>query len=156
VTRPRVISGLEALAEHEGDDLGTSDWVEVPQSRIDAFADVTGDHQWIHVDRERAAKTSPFGGTIAHGYLTLALVPALLAELIVVEGCSRVVNGGIDRLRLKAPVPAGGRVRLSATLSKVKVVRGEMAHVTLAVRMEIEGESKPALQGELVYVYFAD
>ncbi len=154
MSTPRIIPSLEALAELEDEDLGASDWVDVPQSTIDAFADATGDHQWIHVDRERAERESPFGGTIAHGYLTLSLVPGLLSSLVVVEGCSRVINSGIEKLKLKAPVPAGSRVRLAATLKKTKLVRGEMAHVTIGVRMEIEGESKPALQGDLIYVYF--
>lgn len=153
---PRRIPSLEALAEIEGESLGTSDWVEVPQSRIDAFADATLDHQWIHTDPERAAKESPFGGTIAHGYLSLSLAPALLQQLIVVEGCSRIINSGIDKLRLKAAVPAGARVRLSARLANVRLVRGAMAHVTISVKIEIEGEAKPAMQGDLIYVYFTD
>jgi acyl dehydratase len=156
MTQPRIVPSLEALAALEGEDLGTSDWIEVPQSRIDAFADATGDHQWIHVDPERAQKESPFGAAIAHGYLTLSLAPGLLAQLILVEGCSRIINSGIDKLRLKAPVPAGSRIRLSATLKNAKLVRGSMAHVTIAVRFEIEGESKPAMLGDLVYVYFRD
>lgn len=156
MAEPRIIPSIESLAEIEGEDLGVSEWVDVPQSRIDAFAESTLDHQWIHTDPDRAAKESPFGGTIAHGYLTLSLAPALLQQLIVVEGCSRIVNSGIDKLRLKAPVLSGARVRLAAILSKVKVVRGQMAHVTIAVKIEIEGEAKPALQGDLVYVYFRD
>ncbi|MDH4016037.1 MAG: MaoC family dehydratase [Actinomycetota bacterium] len=156
MSSPTIIPSLEALAEREGEELGTSDWVEIPQSMIDAFADATGDHQWIHVDRERAEKESPFGGTIAHGYLTLSLVPGLLSQLVIVEGCSRVINSGIEKLKLKAPVPAGARVRLAAALKNVKVMRGEMAHVTIAVRIEIEDESKPALQGDLIYIYFRD
>lgn len=153
---PRIVPSLAALAELEGEELGTSDWVDIPQSRIDAFADATLDHQWIHVDAERAAKESPFGTTIAHGYLTLALAPALLSQLIVVEGCSRIVNGGIDKLRMKAAVPAGSRVRLAARLANVRLVRGTMAHVTISVKLEIEGEAKPALLGDLIYVYFVD
>ena len=143
-----------ALPELLGKELPPSDWIVVDQARIDRFAEATGDHQWIHVDPERAALESPFGGTIAHGYLTLSLVPGLLSSLVVVEGCSRVINSGIEKLKLKAPVLSGSRVRLAATLKKAKLVRGEMAHVTIAVRMEIEGDSKPALQGDLIYVYF--
>jgi len=156
MSQPRIIPSLEGLAEIEGEALGVSEWVDMPQSRIDAFAEATLDHQWIHTDPDRAASESPFGGTIAHGYLTLSLAPALLQQLILVEGCTRIINSGIDKLRLKAPVPADARVRLSATLSKVKIVGGKMAHVTIAVRMEIEGEAKPALQGDLIYVYFQD
>lgn len=153
---PRVIPSLEGLAEIEGEDLGVSDWVDIPQSMIDAFAEATLDHQWIHVDTERAAAESPFGSTIAHGYLTLSLAPALLQTLIEVDGCTRIINSGIDKLRLKAPVPAGGRVRLGAQVKKVKLVRGSMAHVTISVRFEIDGETKPAMQGDLIYVYFKD
>ena len=153
---PRILPSLEALAEIEGEDLGASDWVEIPQSKIDAFAEVTDDHQWIHVDPARAAAESPFGSTVAHGYLTLSLAPALLQTLIEVQGCSRIINSGIDKLRLKAPVAAGARVRLAASVKNVKLVRSQMAHVTLGVRFEIEGESKPAMQGDLIYVYFRD
>jgi acyl dehydratase len=155
MTGPRTIASLEALVSLEGEDLGCSDWVEISQKQIDAFAEATGDDQWIHVDRERAERESPFGGPVAHGYLTLALAPRLLHQMIAVEGCSRIINGGIDGLRLKAPVPAGARVRLAARLKKAKLVRGEMAHVTLGVRIEVEGEEKPALIGDLVFVYFA-
>ncbi len=156
MSEPRIVASIDALADLENEDLGATDWVEVPQSMIDAFADATGDHQWIHVDPERAEKESPFGGTIAHGYLTLSLVPGLLSQLVVVDGVTRVINSGVEKLKLKAPVRAGSRVRLTATLKKAKVMRGEMAHVTIGVNVEIEGETKPALQGDLVYVYFRD
>ena len=102
-----------ALLDAEGTELGPTDWVTIDQERIDTFADATGDHQWIHVDPVRA-KDGPFGATIAHGYLTLALAPALLAELVEIRGARTVVNTGIDKLRLSAAVPAGPRGRLGA------------------------------------------
>jgi acyl dehydratase len=144
---------VPALAALEGCDLGATAWREVSQAQIDAFADATGDHQWIHVDVERAKADSPFGGPIAHGYLTLALAPVLLPELIDVEGCAQVINAGIDRMRLKQPVPAGSRLRLAASVKSVRIIKGHTAHVTLSLRFEIEGEKKPACIADAIYVY---
>jgi acyl dehydratase len=150
------VESVPALAELEGRDLGATEWRVIPQSQIDAFADATGDHQWIHVDAERARAESPFGGPIAHGYLTLALAPVLLPELIEVAGCGRVINAGIDHMRLKQPVPAGSRLRLAASVKHVRIIRGSIAHVTLSLRFEIEGEKKPACIADAIYVYYAD
>jgi len=149
-----VVESVPALAELEGLDLGATGWREIPQSQIDAFADATGDHQWIHVDVERARADSPFGGPIAHGYLTLSLAPVLLPELLEVAGCSQVINAGIDRMRLKQPVRAGARLRLAATIKQVRMMKGPAAHVTLSLRFEIEGEAKPACLADAVYVYY--
>jgi len=124
---PLIISDVAALPEYEGHDLGTTDWRAIDQTQIDAFAAATGDHQWIHVDRKRAERESRFGTTIAHGYLTLALAPALLPDLVVVQNCSQIVNYGIDKLRLREPVPSGGRVRLasvSGSASRSRVQNG--------------------------------
>jgi acyl dehydratase len=151
---PLIIPDVASLPEYEGRDLGTTKWHEIDQERIDAFAKATGDHQWIHVDRERAERESPFGGTIAHGYLTLALAPALLPELVEVENCSRIVNYGIEKLRLREPVPAGGRVRLGATIKDVRHVPGGAMRVCLLTRFEVEDAKRPACSGELVFVYF--
>jgi len=148
------VDSVPALADLEGRDLGATQWRELPQSQIDAFAQATGDHQWIHVDVERAASDSPFGGTIAHGYLTLALAPVLLPELIEVGGCRQVINAGIDRMRLKQPVPAGSRIRLAAQVKKVRLIKGHTAHVTLSLRFEIEGEKRPACIADAIYVYY--
>lgn len=131
---PTVVLGLAGLSSLVGSELGTSDWHEVTQSQVDAFADATGDHQWIHVDPERAAK-SPFGSTIAHGYLTLALVPALLAEAVRVEGISMGVNYGANRIRFPSPVPVGSRLRLRARLDALDEVQGG-AQGTLSITME--------------------
>jgi acyl dehydratase len=149
-----VVPEISGLKERIGTDLGTSDWIEVSQERIDAFADATGDHQWIHVDVDRAKSESPFEGTIAHGYLTIALAPALLPKLLHVEGVSRIVNYGIDKLRLPAPVPAGGRVRLSASIKNVRDLPMGGARVTFALSFEVEGGTKAACVADAVYVYF--
>lgn len=154
MANPLIIPSIEALAEHEGQDLGKTAWRRVDQTQIDAFAAATGDHQWIHTDPERAQRESPFGGTIAHGYLTLALAPVLLPELVQVQNCSRIVNSGIESLRLREPVPAGGQIRLGATIKSVRNLRGGAARVCLSIRFDIEGAGKPACSGELVFVYF--
>jgi len=134
--------------------LGKSDWQTITQDRIQAFADATGDHQWIHVDVERAARESPFEQPIAHGYLTLALVPKLLSELLEVEQLANVVNSGIEKLRLTAPVPAGSRLRLGATIKSVRDLPAGGSRVAFGITVEVEGATKPALQGTVVYVYF--
>ena len=121
MTSPLIIPDVASLPEYEGRDLGHSSWHTIDQPRIDAFASATGDHQWIHVDRERAERESPFGGTVAHGFLTVALAPALLPELVEVSNCSRIVNYGIEKLRLREPVPAGARIRLGASIHGVRM-----------------------------------
>ena len=150
---PLKVSEIDALKAHAGADLGTSSWIVVDQSRIDSFANSTGDHQWIHTDAERAARESPFGGTVAHGYLTLALAASLLPELCVVENCSRVVNYGIDKLRLKEPVPAGSRLRIGARLTNVRDISGGV-WVTFSVKWEVEGAKRPVCSAELTYIYY--
>ncbi len=119
----RTISGLDELKQAEGDDLGTSDWHEVTQAAIDSFADVTGDHQWIHVDPERA-KATPFGGTIAHGYYTLALAPMLNEQIFGLQGFAFAVNYGLNKVRFPAPLPVGARVRMHAKLKHLEPVPG--------------------------------
>lgn len=148
------VSEISELKDHVGRDLGESEWVLVDQERIDAFARATGDQQWIHVDVDRATADSPFGGTIAHGYLTLGLAPALLPELLAIEKCSRVVNYGIEKLRFKEPVRAGSRVRVGARLAHFREIKGSAARVTLALRWELEGAKRPACTAEVVYVYY--
>jgi acyl dehydratase len=126
-----------------GKDLGHSDWIVVSQDRIATFADATDDHQWIHVDAEKAAQ-GPFGGTIAHGYLTLSLFIPLFSGLLDVSGVSTKVNYGLDRVRFPAPVRAGARIRLGATIGAVDEVAGDGVQITLDGVIEIEGETKPA------------
>ena len=148
----RTISGLDELKAAEGDELGTSDWHEVTQQAIDAFADVTGDHQWIHVDVERAKET-PFGGTIAHGYYTLSLAPMFMERIFALEGFAFAVNYGLDKVRFPAPVPVGSRVRMRAKLAKLEEVPGG-AQMTVEATFEVEGGSKPVCVAEtLARVY---
>ena len=138
-----IIDGLDELRAAVGRDLGTSDWVEITQERVDTFADATGDHQWIHVDVERARRESPFGGPIAHGYLTLALTNQLLPEVIEVRGVSSGVNYGANKVRFPAPVPVGSRVRANVRLDAADDVPGGV-QTTMTITVEIEGGAKPA------------
>ncbi len=154
MSTPTVIPSIADLKSFVGKRLGPSKWVVVSQERINAFAEATGDHQWIHVDPERAAADSPFGGPIAHGYLTLALGPALLPEVIRVDGVRHIVNYGINKMRLPAPVPAGGRVRLSLDVKNVREISGGAARACMGLTFEVEGNAKPACTAEAVYVYF--
>ena len=126
------------------DELGATGWHLIDQRQVDAFADVTGDHQWIHVDPERAAKESPFGGPIAHGYLTLSLLPMLLPQIIQITGFKMGVNYGTDKVRFPAPVPVGSRVRAGATLDSAEPIDGGIA-MAVTVTVEVEGGSKPAM-----------
>ena len=150
----RTISGLEELKQAAGDDLGTSDWHEVTQEAIDAFADVTGDHQWIHVDPERA-KDTPFGGTIAHGYYTLSLAPMFTEQVMSLEGFAFAVNYGLNKVRFPAPVPVGKRVRATVELASLEEIPGG-AQITLGLTFEVEGGEKPACVAQtLARVYTA-
>ena len=151
----RTITGLDELKQAEGDDLGTSDWHEVTQKAIDAFADVTGDHQWIHVDPERARNT-PFGGTIAHGYFTLSLGPALTEQVFELKGFAFAVNYGLNKVRFPAPLPVGSRVRVHAKLKALEDVPGG-AQMTTELTFEREGGDKPVCVAEtLARVYAAE
>ncbi|MVZ99916.1 dehydratase [Actinomadura sp. LD22] len=138
-----VATGAAGLRELTGKPLGHSDWVLISQERINAFADATSDHQWIHVDVERATRESAFGGAIAHGFLTLSLIPKMLPEILQVTGFRMGVNYGCDKVRFPAPVPAGSRVRGTATLEEVTDVPGGV-QLRLAFVIEIENHSKPA------------
>src|SRR5215213_8055407 len=119
----RTINGVDELKALVGQHLGTSDWMEITQDRVNQFADATGDHQWIHVDPERA-KDGPFGGPIAHGYLTMSLSPVLLPQVVTVTGFSAALNYGLNKLRFPSPVPVGSKLRLSAQLADVEDVKG--------------------------------
>ncbi|GAB3196613.1 MaoC family dehydratase [Geodermatophilus arenarius] len=136
-----------------GQELGTSDWFEVTQDRVDTFADATGDHQWIHVDVERAKAESPFGGPIAHGYLTLSLLVPLFAQVFAVTDTAMGVNYGLNKVRFPSPVPVGSRVRLTATLKDVEQVAGGL-QLTFSAVVEREGSEKPACTAEPVYRYY--
>ncbi|MGH2945263.1 MAG: MaoC family dehydratase [Solirubrobacteraceae bacterium] len=150
----RTITGLDELKRTEGETLGTSGWHEVTQDAIDAFADVTGDHQWIHVDPERARDT-PFGGTIAHGYYTLSLAPMLTGQVMALEGFAFAVNYGLNKVRFPAPLPVGAKVRMTAKLAGLEDVPGG-AQMTLELTFEAEGGEKPVCVAEtLARVYSA-
>ncbi|MEV5436899.1 MaoC family dehydratase [Streptomyces sp. NPDC052682] len=137
-----TVNGLDELKKLAGSDLGTSEWIEVTQERIDTFADATGDHQWIHVDPERA-KDGPFGAPIAHGYLTLSLFIPLFTELLDVQGVTTKVNYGLNKVRFPAPVKVGSRIRLAGRLAEVEEVPGGV-QITVDGTLEIEGGAKPA------------
>ena len=145
VARPTTVADLQALA---GVELGPTDWVEVGQERIDAFADATGDHQWIHVDPERA-KGTPLGSTIAHGLLTLSLAPGLMEQLMAYDGFAHALNYGYEKVRFPAPVPVGSKVRLTATLKDVEEIKGGY-QLTAAATIERDGGDKPVCIAELV------
>jgi acyl dehydratase len=137
-----------------GTKLGPTDWVRIDQDRIDGFAEITGDHQWIHVDVERA-RHGPFGRTIAHGYLTLSLINLFLPDLIEVRGFAHAINVGLDRLRFLAPVPAGSRIRAISQIIAVEEIKGAIQPV-VRMTIEIEGSEKPALVADAVSRYYPD
>lgn len=141
----------EALLDAVGTELGPSDWITVGQDRIDRFAEATDDHQWIHIDPERAA-SGPFGGTIAHGYLSLSLLAPLMFELLRVDGTALVVNAGSDRVRFLSPVRAGTRVRASATITAAERIPTGI-RVRQAVTLEAEDADRPALVAETLTVF---
>ncbi|AXT86647.1 dehydratase [Aeromicrobium sp. A1-2] len=147
---PRVFNSLDEFKAAAGQELGTSDWVTVTQEQINTFADATGDHQWIHVDPERAA-AGPFGGTIAHGYLTLSLLPAFGEQIYAVNGLAFGMNYGANKVRFPTPVPVGSRLRATATLKETAdIAIGTQCIVNFAI--EIEGGAKPACVAEVVFV----
>ena len=148
-----TIDGINGLEKLVGEHLGYSEWHEVTQDQVNLFADATGDHQWIHVDVERA-KAGPFGGPIAHGYLTLSLAPTLLTEIMRVDGVSMGINYGLNKLRFPSPVPVGSKVRAGATLANVEPVSGGV-QVTLNTTFEIEGGSKPVCVAEILFRYYS-
>jgi acyl dehydratase len=137
-----TVNGIDELKKLAGSDLGTSDWIEVTQERINTFADATGDHQWIHVDPEKAAE-GPFGAPIAHGYLTLSLFIPLFTELLDVQGVTTKVNYGLNKVRFPSPVKVGSRIRLVGKLAEVEDVPGGV-QITVDGTIEIEGGTKPA------------
>ena len=148
-----IINSVEDARLLEGQEVGVSEWVTVNQERIDKFADATGDFQWIHVDRDRAAAELPDGKTIAHGYLTLALIPALTAEFVEFGNLARAINFGCNKLRFYTMVPVGSRVRARATVMQARK-RGGALHLQSEVKIEVEGEKKPACVAETIGMYF--
>jgi acyl dehydratase len=148
----RTIEGIAGLKTLVGDHLGYSPYVEITQEQVNTFAEATGDHQWIHVDVERA-NAGPFGGPIAHGYLTLSLAPMLLPQIFNVSGISMGVNYGAEKIRFPSPVPVGSKLRLGATLDAVDDIAGG-AQVTVTAVLEVEGATKPSCVAQVVYRYY--
>jgi acyl dehydratase len=148
-----TIDGISGLSPQVGNHLGYSEWHEITPDQVQLFADATGDHQWIHLDAERA-KAGPFGTTIAHGFLTLALAPVLLGEVLVVTGISMAVNYGLNKVRFPAPVPVGSKVRFGAVIDKVEDIAGG-AQVTMTGIWEVDGNTKPVCVAEIVFRYYA-
>ena len=148
-----TINSYEEFASHLGEELGTSDWITVDQDRINMFADATLDHQWIHVDVERAKAESAYDSTIAHGYLTLSLIPHLWYQIIQVNNLEMQVNYGMDKMRFGQPVITGSRVRLVTKLHNIADLRG-ICKAEIDIKVEIEGQRKPALQGIASFLYY--
>jgi acyl dehydratase len=149
-----TVHGLDELKSLAGTDLGCSDWLEVTQERVNTFADATGDHQWIHVDAQKA-ESGPFGGTIAHGYLTLSLVIPLFNELLEITGIAMSVNYGLEKVRFPSPVPVGSKIRLDAEVMAVEEIKGNGVQMTLAFTVQIEGSAKPACVAQALYRHYA-
>ncbi len=148
-----VVKSVEDAKALEGQEVGLSDWVVIDQHRIDQFAEATSDHQWIHVDTERAAREMPDGKTIAHGYLTLSLIPALSANFIEFENLARAINFGANKVRFYTPVPAGSRVRARAVILSARSRAGALL-LTSEVKIEVEDERKPACVAEILGMYY--
>ena len=148
-----VINSYEEFEARLGQDLGCSEWLEVDQDRINLFADATLDHQWIHTDPERARVESPYKSTIAHGYLTLSLLPYLWDQIIEVNNIKMLVNYGMDKMRFGQPVVTGSRVRLVTKLNAIANLRG-VCKTEIAFKIEIENQRKPALEGLATFLYY--
>ena len=148
-----TINSYEEFASHLGEELGASEWLTVDQDRINMFADATLDHQWIHVDVERAKAESPYHSTIAHGYLTMSLIPHLWNQIIEVNNLEMQVNYGMEKMRFGQPVITGSRVRLVTKLHNIADLRG-ICKAEIELKMEIEGQRKPALQGIASFLYY--
>ncbi|MYM87821.1 MaoC family dehydratase [Rugamonas sp. FT82W] len=145
----RSFANLAAMKAEIGNEVAVSDWVEITQARIDLFADATGDHQWIHTDAERAARESPYGATVAHGFLTLALLPALLVNALHMVDMTMGLNYGLNKVRFPAPVPVGSRVRARLTIAAIDDI-ADGAQILWGVVIEREGGAKPVCVAEFV------
>ena len=153
MSTPITVDGVEGVKNLVGKELGPTDWIEITQEMVNTFADATGDHQWIHVDAARATKESPFGGPIAHGYLTLSLTPLFLPRLVQFTGFSMGVNYGTEKVRFPSPVPVGSKLRARALVDQVTDVAGGV-QVQVTVTFEVEGGSKPACVATIVVRHY--
>ena len=149
----RVIKSIEDAKALVGEEVGLSDWTVIDQHRVDQFAEATSDHQWIHVDTERAARELPDGKTIAHGYLTIALIPALTGDFVHVENLARAVNFGLNKVRFYAPIPVGSRLRGRSTILQALQRAGALSRTSQG-RIVVEGQKKPACVAETLGMYF--
>ena len=146
----KVITSIDDAVATVGQELGVSDWKEIDQDRINKFADVTEDHQWIHIDVERAKTQSPYGTTIAHGFLTLSMIPALSKDNFTVENAKMAINYGLNKVRFLAPVPAGGRIRVRSELAEASKVNDSTVNLTVLHTIELDGSDKPAAIAESI------
>ncbi|GFG53137.1 enoyl-CoA hydratase [Mycolicibacterium agri] len=146
----KVIKSIDDAVAAVGEELGVSEWQEIDQDRINAFADATGDHQWIHIDVQRAKKESPYGTTIAHGFLTLSMIPALTKDNYRVENAKMAINYGLNKVRFIAAVPAGGRIRARSELLDASKVDDTTVNMTVKNTIELEGSNKPAAVAETI------
>ncbi len=146
----RVFRNVDEIVRAVGEPLGTSEWVQITQERVDTFAEATGDHQWIHVDADRARAESPYGGPIAHGYLSLSLLPMLGWQIFSIEGAKMGVNYGSNKVRFPSPVPVGSRLRLSSVLVEASRLPDGSVQMVVEQTLEIDGQTKPALVAETV------
>ncbi|GIH62701.1 MaoC family dehydratase [Microbispora siamensis] len=149
-----TVNGLDEIKALAGKDLGHSGWLQITQDRVNTFADATDDHQWIHVDPGRA-KDGPFGGPIAHGYLTLSLVIPLFTELLEIRGVKMSVNYGLEKVRFPSPVKVGGKIRLAAVVVSVEDVPGDGVQMLLDFTVETDGSAKPACVARVIYRHYA-
>lgn len=154
MTALRTVTGLAEIKALAGTDLGRTDWLEITQERVNTFADATGDHQWIHVDPDRAAQ-GPFGTPIAHGYLTLSLVIPLFNDLLAFEGLSMSINYGLEKVRFPTPVKVGAKIRLHGVVDSVEDVKGNGVEMRVTFTIEVEGAEKPACVALTVYRHYA-
>jgi acyl dehydratase len=148
------VQGIAGLRELAGTTLGPTEWLEVTQEQVNTFADATGDHQWIHTDPVRAAD-GPFGGTIAHGYLTVSLIIPLWTALLEIEDLGMGVNYGLNKVRFPSPVPVGGKIRLTAHIGSVDELSEDSVQLTVDFTMELAGSEKPAVAAQALYRYYA-
>jgi acyl dehydratase len=149
-----TVTGLEEIKALAGRDLGHGEWLEITQDRVNTFADATDDHQWIHTDPDRAAD-GPFGGTIAHGYLTLSLVIPLFNDLLTINGVKMSINYGLEKVRFPSPVKVGAKIRLAATVAEVTDVAGNGVQMVCDFTVQIDGSDKPACVARPIYRHYA-
>lgn len=149
----KIISSVDDFLSNVGNSLGVSNWLEIKQEMITRFGDATMDHQWIHMDTQKAAALSPYGTTIAHGYLIMSLFPYLIDDIIEVQHLKQVVNYGIDKITFKSPVPVNSRIRLNASIKAARNL-GNICKVTYQCFVEVEGNDFPSVEGNIVFIYY--